>query len=100
MLTFSSSVIWASRRAARSSGDSDVFSHGLSCGEASEPVLVFSMLFPPFVLDAATASPPHQKRCESMQPKCYPRPYICLASALMRGGGFFLPAVNRQEQQC
>src|SRR5437763_3551166 len=43
MPTFSSSVICASRRAARSSGDSDVFSHGQSCAETGEPVLVFSI---------------------------------------------------------
>src|SRR5438270_12070190 len=47
--TFSSRVICASRRAARSSGDSDVFNHGLSCAEAGEPVLVLSMLFHPFL---------------------------------------------------
>src|SRR2546425_681621 len=55
MPTFSSSVICASRRAARSSGESDVFSHRLSCAEAGEPVLVFSMLFPPLALDTASS---------------------------------------------
>src|SRR5947209_6461909 len=43
MPIFSSSVICASRRAARSSGDSDVFIHGQSCAEAGEPVFVFSI---------------------------------------------------------
>jgi hypothetical protein len=35
----------ASTRAARSSGDNDVFIHDLSCAEAGEPVSLFSMLF-------------------------------------------------------
>src|SRR5947209_11459128 len=43
MLIFSSSVICASRRAARSSGDNDVFSHGWSCAEVVVPVLVLSI---------------------------------------------------------
>src|SRR5947207_11053401 len=49
MPIFASSVNCASRRAARSSGDSDVFSHGLSCAEVGEPVLLLSKLFPPFL---------------------------------------------------
>src|SRR5438034_3009222 len=40
MPIFSSSVICASRRAVRSSGDNDAFSHGRSCIEVGEPVLV------------------------------------------------------------
>jgi len=41
---FSSSVICASRRAARSSGENVVFIHGLPWTEAGEPVLLFSII--------------------------------------------------------
>src|SRR6266581_1311360 len=44
MSTFSSSVICASRRAARSSEECDVFIHGQSCVEF-ENILVFSISF-------------------------------------------------------